>query len=149
MGKKFSEKLGLAAKQGFLGIWYIIKLPYSLWVKSIDNLVAAKENGKMDLNKMTGEWPFLSFLKVFYLEFMFDALTFFSYFLGFIVAIGVMFADGGLSGFIVALFATYFLPLAIMPCRDMLKIFILPFRKYLSWASKPAQEFNLNIKNEK
>lgn len=149
MEKKFSEKLIAALIQLLLGIWYIIKLPYSLWVKSMNNLVAAKENGRMDLNKMTSEWPFLSFLKVFFLEFLFDAISFSSYFIGFIIAIYSWIDSGEFAMFIGGLLMTYNIPVTIMLTRDMFKILILPFRKYLSWAAKPAQELDLNIKNEK
>lgn len=149
MEKKFSEKLIAALIQLLLGIWYIIKLPYSLWVKSMNNLVAAKENGRMDLNKMTSEWPFLSFLKVFFLEFLFDAISFSSYLIGFLIAIYSWIDSGEFAMFIGGLLMTYNIPVAIMLTRDMFKILILPFRKYLSWAAKPAQELDLNIKNEK
>lgn len=149
MEKKFSEKLIAALIQLLLGIWYIIKLPYSLWVKSMNNLVAAKENGRMDLNKMTSEWPFLSFLKVFFLEFLFDAISFSSYLIGFLIAIYSWIESGEFAMFIGGLLMTYNIPVTIMLTRDMFKILILPFRKYLSWAAKPAQELDLNIKNEK
>jgi hypothetical protein len=148
MEKKFTEKLVAALIQLGLGIWYIIKLPYSLWVKAMGNLVAAKESGKMDLNKMTSEWPFISFLKVFFLEFLFDAISFASYFIGIICAIVVMAKGGGFAGFLSTLFATYMIPASMMFIRDLFKISILPFRKYLSWAAKPAQELDLNIKKE-
>lgn len=149
MEKKFSERLIAALIQLLLGIWYIIKLPYSLWVKSMNNLVAAKENGRMDLNKMTSEWPFLSFLKVFFLEFLFDAISFSSYLIGFLIAIYSWIDSGEFAMFIGGLLMTYNIPVTIMLTRDMFKILILPFRKYLSWAAKPAQELDLNIKNEK
>lgn len=149
MEKKFSERLIAALIQLLLGIWYIIKLPYSLWVKSMNNLVVAKENGRMDLNKMTSEWPFLSFLKVFFLEFLFDAISFSSYLIGFLIAIYGWIDSGEFSMFIGVLLMTYNIPVTIMLTRDMFKILILPFRKYLSWAAKPAQELDLNIKNEK
>lgn len=149
MEKKFSERFIAALIQLLLGIWYIIKLPYSLWVKSMNNLVAAKENGRMDLNKMTSEWPFLSFLKVFFLEFLFDAISFSSYLIGFLVAIYSWIDSGEFAMFIGGLLMTYNIPVTIMLTRDMFKILILPFRKYLSWAAKPAQELDLNIKNEK
>lgn len=149
MEKKFSERLIVALIQLLLGIWYIIKLPYSLWVKSMNNLVAAKENGRMDLNKMTSEWPFLSFLKVFFLEFLFDAISFSSYLIGFLIAIYSWIDSGEFAMFIGGLLMTYNIPVTIMLTRDMFKILILPFRKYLSWAAKPAQELDLNIKNEK
>lgn len=149
MEKKFSERLIAALIQLLLGIWYIIKLPYSLWVKSMNNLVAAKENGRMDLNKMTSEWPFLSFLKVFFLEFLFDAVSFSSYLIGFLIAIYSWIDSGEFAMFIGVLLMTYNIPVTIMLTRDMFKILILPFRKYLSWAAKPAQELDLNIKNEK
>lgn len=149
MEKKFSERLIAALIQLLLGIWYIIKLPYSLWVKSMNNLVATKENGRMDLNKMTSEWPFLSFLKVFFLEFLFDAISFSSYLIGFLIAIYSWIDSGEFAMFIGGLLMTYNIPVTIMLTRDMFKILILPFRKYLSWAAKPAQELDLNIKNEK
>ena len=148
MEKNFTEKLVAALIQLGLGIWYIIKLPYSLWVKAMGNLVAAKESGKMDLNKMTSEWPFLSFLKVFFLEFLFDAISFASYFFGIIFAIVAMANGGGFMGFVSVLLTTYMMPAIMMFFRDLFKISILPFRKYLSWASKPAQEVDLNIKKE-
>lgn len=148
MEENFGKKLIAAAIQLLLGLWYIIKLPYSLWLKSINNLVASKECGKMDLNKMTSEWPFLSFLKVFFLEFWFDALSFSSYFIGFLVALAALFS-GSFAEFLVVLLSTYTFPLSMMLCRDVLKILLLPFRKYLSWASKPAQELDLNVRNEK
>ena len=42
------------------------------------------------------------------------------------------------------LIGCYFIPLSIAFARDILQILILPFRKYIDWAKKPAQHMEID-----
>jgi len=50
--------------------------------------------------------------------------------------------------FITTLVVCYFAPLYYSLLRDFIQILILPFRKFLDWAKKPAQHMDFRIENK-
>lgn len=134
-------------------LYLIVILPFDVWVKSIVRLVKQKESGALQITKIETPWPFLSFVKTLLLEFLFDAASFLSYFIGVVLAFKAFFTmlsneyitfGDAFKAFLGILLVTYFVPVFVSIARDIFQLLILPFRKFLSWARKPAQYFDLN-----
>lgn len=125
--------------------------PFNLWLKAAERLVEQKENGSIDLRQIKGFWPMLSYLKRFFLDFLLDALSLLAYPLGVLWAFIGFFIDVvnlsfvlALSGFIATVITVYFLPLLFSLYRDLCVLCLLPIRKFLDWAKKPAQYLEIN-----
>jgi len=125
----------------------ILVVPYNLYCKSIERLIETKESSALSIEKSSSNWPFLSFLKRLLLEFLLDAITLLVYPIGVIVFGAVVIQESFFDGF-GSLLAAYIAPVTLSIVRDLFQIFILPFRKYIDWAKKPAQHMNLDIKNK-
>lgn len=124
---------------------FIFLLPYKLWVKAAMNLVQQKEKASVEPTTIDGLWPFLTYLKRFTFDFYFDAVSFLSYFIGILFAF-VNLIQYGFAEFCITLIASYYTPLYVSFFRDLAQVCLIPFRKFLSWGSKPAQY--LEIKNK-
>ena len=151
MSDKTLSKQAVSALIHFLYnffVYFIFIVPFDLWKKATTRLANQRENGGLDLSKSTSKWPFLSFLNTFILDFLIDGFIFMVYVLALPVAIIMAISDGGFGGFISALVAAYFVPVGMSLLRDFLQLLVLPFNKFLSWASKPAQHLDLDIKNK-
>ena len=133
-------------------IIYILKLPYALFKKSITRLALLSKKGTLSITETGSKWPFISWLKTYLLDFMFDAIIFLAYVVGYpfivLTAIYSMFegvdfqyAAGGLVSAAIGL---YFAPIGISIARDILQLLVLPFRKFIDWAKKPAQHMDIN-----
>jgi hypothetical protein len=129
-------------------IYFIFIVPFDLWKKATVRLANQKEKGGLDISKITNLWPFLSFLKTFVLDFLIDGIIFILYILGLIIGIVSWVQTGEFMSFVSAIVGVYFSPIGLSLLRDLLQLLILPFRKFLSWASKPAQYMDLEIKNK-
>jgi len=148
--KKFADQV-IGALLHFLYnffVYFLFLIPFDLWKKATVRLAEQREKGTLNISNITGLWPFLSFLKAFILEFLIDGLIFIYYFIGPIVAIYSMIESGEFSALVLILVGTYYSPIGLSLIRDILQLMILPFRKFLSWASKPAQYMDLEIKNK-
>ena len=129
-------------------ILYIFKLPYALFKKSISRLFLLNSKGALNIAKTDSKWPFLSWLKTYIIDFGFDAYTFLAYVLGYPLLIlgslygfifqGLDFSDM-LETLLYGAFGLYFIPLGVAIAKDVMQLLILPFRKYIDWANKPAQ----------
>ena len=151
MSDKTLSKQAVSALIHFLYnffVYFIFIVPFDLWKKATTRLANQRENGGLDLSKSTSKWPFLSFLSTFILDFLIDGFIFMVYVLALPVAIVMAISDGGFGAFISALVAAYFVPVGMSLLRDFLQLLVLPFKKFLSWASKPAQYMDLEIKNK-
>lgn len=129
-------------------IYFLFLVPFNLWKKATIRLSEQRESGAISIAGITSLWPFLSFLKRFILEFLIDGLIFLSYILGIIVAIVLGIVSGSFIAFLGMLVGLYFAPIPLSLLRDVIQLAILPFKKFLSWASKPAQYMDLEIKNK-
>ena len=136
-------------------IIYILKLPYALFKKATNRLSKMSDKGSLSVEKSTSKWPFLSWLKTYVLDFGFDASTFLCYVVGFpliglslvmdIFDLNAYYTFGDAVGaHIGMLIGCYFIPLSIAFARDIFQILILPFRKYIDWAKKPAQHMEID-----
>ncbi len=129
-------------------VYFIFITPFSLWQKATIRLSEQREIGTLNISKITSLWPFLSFLKAFLLEFLIDGFIFIGYFVGLIFALYTFIKTGEFMAFVSVLAGTYFSPILLSLTRDLLQLLILPFRKFLSWANKPAQYMDLKIENK-
>jgi hypothetical protein len=126
---------------------FIFLTPFKLWVKATERLSYQRDEGGLEISKITGMWPFLSFLKRFILDFLIDGFIFITYFISPLIFLYSLSQGEGMGSFAI-LIGGYYLPLLLSLYRDFIQLCILPFKKFLSWASKPAQYMDLEIKNK-
>jgi hypothetical protein len=117
-------------------------------MNGVNRLADQKESGTLSLTKSNSPWPFLSFMKAFLLEFLFDAMIMLSYVIGPLAAIFMLVSGAGFGGFIMVLVSAYYFPVMFTILRDLFALMILPFRKFISWVKKPAQYMDLKIENK-
>lgn len=148
MDKEFVKKLVEALKHfGFSIVYLLFMIPFDMWKKAVLNLATQKENGALSISKINSPWPFFSFMKTLLLEFIFDAFAFVSYIIGILMFFVTIFAEGFGEAMLV-LIGAYFAPVGFMIVRDLFQLLILPIRKYISWARKPAQQLDIDLKNK-
>ena len=122
-------------------------MPFDLWRKAVSRLSKQRQEKSLDITKIDTQWPFLSFVKRFTLDFFIDGLIFIVPLLMIIILI-----VGCMDDFLMGLFSfigSYFaLPIGFSLMRDFVTLTILPFRKFLSWVSKPAQYVDIKHSGE-
>lgn len=131
---------------------FLLACPFYFWKAATMRLSKANWSS---LTSFVGvsRWPFLSFLKKILFEFIFDGVIFMSYFVGVIVAIYSFFktisysSDMAFLALLGVLAYTYVYPLIMSIVRDVVTLAILPFSKFLSWVSKPAQQIDVDFHN--
>lgn len=149
--KQFSEHFTNALLSFFWNffVYFLFILPFDLWQKAVIRLSEQKEKGSLEIKKINSSWPFLSFLKSFLIEFIFDGLIFFSYIIGIVMAImNIINNDGEVSTSALIIIGSYYHPVALSVIRDIFQILILPFRKLINWFNKPPQYLDLNFVNK-
>lgn len=130
-------------------IYFIFIVPFDLWKKATIRLANQKEKGAMNILKSSSAWPFLSFLKAFFLEFLIDGFIFMSYIVGLLITLYTWYSTNfEIEGLIYPAATVYFFPVILSLYRDLLQLSLLPIKKFLDWASKPAQYMDLEIKNK-
>ena len=129
-------------------IYFIYIVPFDLWKKATVRLANQRESGGLKISKIISLWPFLSFLKAFILDFLLDGVIFISYILAPIIGIYSWIESGDFTAFMGVIAGGYFTPVGLSLVRDILQLLTLPFKKFLSWAAKPAQYMDLEIKNK-
>ncbi|HPE87320.1 MAG: hypothetical protein PHU97_11460 [Bacteroidales bacterium] len=148
--KKFIDQM-LSALLHFLYnffVYFIFIVPFDLWKKATIRLAAQKDKGGLNVSKIISIWPFLTFLKSFILEFLIDGTIFILYLFGIVIAVIAWISSGEFMTFLEVLAIIYFSPLLLSLIRDLIQLSILPIKKFLSWARKPAQYMDLEIKNK-
>lgn len=146
--KNFKQSFVPAIAHVFSSLLYIIFIfPFDIWKRAAINLAEQKANGSLRISKINSAWPFLSFLKTLLLEYIFDMLSFLSYFIGIGVAIYTLIDGGSFEDFIMMLVAAYYAPVSLIIVRDVLQVLVMPYKKFVSWCSKPSQYLDLNVKN--
>ena len=102
--KNFKQSFVPAIAHVFGSLLYIIFIfPFDIWKRAAINLAEQKANGSLRISKINSPWPFLSFLKALLFEFIFDMLSFLSYFIGIGVAIYTLIDTGEFAEFLAAL----------------------------------------------
>lgn len=147
-----TQNIGTAVLTSILAILsFLFVWPWKTWIKSVNKVAQAKMENQLDLSHIDSLWPVLSYLKRFFLEFMFDATIVLGYIIGIIVAFAALiigFKSGvatAFGAFFGTLIAFYYMPIYIAIFRDLVQLFfIAPIRKFISWLSKPAQYIDIN-----
>ena len=154
--QQLSQNIVPALVYFFKSLVYILFIcPFEFWAAATNRLATGYKNCSLDILKNTSRWPYLSFCKKVIFEFLIDGTIFISYFIGVLAAIGTLIylmASTKLVGaaflaFFSILLCTYYAPLGISFFRDLLTLCLLPFNKYLSWVSKPAQQLDIDMRN--
>lgn len=154
---------------------FIFLTPLKLWLKAGERLFNQKKEGLLDMANVQSEWPLLSYIKRFSLDFIFDAIAFLAFPLGIIYAFYNGFDSWGTAAdvnkanaeaikegwvakesvlgafaeaWIVTIVITYFTPVFCFIFHDLFVIVLLPIRKLIDWFKKPAQHMDLDIKNK-
>lgn len=122
--------------------------PFAFWKGAAYRLYRECKNKSLKTMVSTSRWPFFTFLKKIFFEFLIDGMMFILYFIGIIVAFVVLFKGGGFGGFLITLVCTYYSPMALSWIRDLFVLLLLPFQKFLSWVSKPAQQIDVDFHNK-
>lgn len=147
-GAPLGTMIGSALAYFFSMLAFILFVcPFSFWKASTYRLYKECKSKSLFTFTQTSRWPFFSFLKKIFFEFFIDGFIFISYFIGVIVAIIALFNDAGFGGFIFILIGTYYSPLFLCWIRDIFVLLLLPFQKFLSWISKPAQQIDVDFHN--
>lgn len=147
METSFSQQLIRALKQFLYSLAYLLFIvPFGCWKKAMIRLNENAENSSLSIDKINTRWPFLTWMKRIFFAFFIDGIIFISYFIGVIITLVALFKNG-FGSFIVTLIAVYYLPPIMAIFRDFAIIAILPFQKFLSWSSKPAQQLDLDFHN--
>ena len=123
-------------------VYLLFLVPFTLWRKATTRLSKQSKEGRLNIADIDSKWPFLSFLKLFFFEFILDGMIFISYIIAPFVAVYALSYD--FLSMIGAILILYLAPLGITLTRDILQILILPFQKYIDWANKPAQHIDIN-----
>ena len=148
---------------------FVFVTPLKLWLKAADRIHTQKESGSLNITNIKSDWPVLSYLKRFTLDFCFDAIALLAYPLGLILAIWAGIDSGLLAAeinewsdvgskisvlgsfaeeFLICLLLAYFTPLVCYILHDLFVVLLLPIRKFIDWAKKPAQQMDLDINNK-
>ena len=168
--QNFAKQLLDATIQVLLAILKILLLPFNLWVKAIGNLAEHKEKGSLDINNITGLWPFFTFCKRLFLDVILDVIAFLAYPIGVLAAFFAFFMTFvdtpsamnlgevivlAIAHFITALLVAYLVPVYTIFVNNFIQLCVLlPLRKLIDWLKKPAQHLNVdsvqkvNVKKE-
>ncbi|MBR6656371.1 MAG: hypothetical protein IKL20_07210 [Alistipes sp.] len=157
--QNFPNQLLDALMQVLLALLKIVLLPFNLWVRAITNLAEQKQNGDLNVQNIKGLWPFFSFVKRLFLDFLLDSIALLSYPIGVISAFGAFIAAfvdapkfmrpadmivSAIGAFVGVLFASYLVPVITAYIHNTLQFLLLPVYKFVDWLKKPAQHLDLN-----
>jgi hypothetical protein len=161
-GVSFMTKLWMALSHALLQILrFIFVLPLNLWVKAVDMLNEQKEKNLLDFKTINGFWPFVVMLKRYMLDFLFYAISFLAYPVGFcwglyeyvdsLISLSKYHSLSNtleLSFYALASIwiLAYYTPVILSLIHDIIQLLLLPVRKYINWGSKPAQFLEIQNK---
>ena len=148
MEKSFISQLADAALHFLYRIvYFLFIMPFDLWRKAVARLSKQRQEKSLDITKIETQWPFLSFIKRFTLDFFIDGLIFIVPLIMIIILIvGCM--DDFLMGMLSFVGSYFVLPIGFSLTRDFVTLTIMPFKKFLSWVSKPAQYVDIKHSGE-
>jgi len=125
--------------------YFLFILPYDLWRKAVIRLSKQKEGHSLDLVSIKTEYPFLSWFKRFFFEFLIDALTVLSWLLLLIFFIYIGgFKHTTFFSVVFSLYVIYWAPVVLAIVRDLVTILVvMPTRWIISLYRRPAKTFDL------
>lgn len=146
----FGTAIGAALAYFFSMLAYMLFLyPYAVWKGATYRLYKECRNKSLKRFALESRWPFFSFCKKIFFGFFIDGMMFISYFVGALVSLIVMFAggDGSFLMGLLLLVGTYYSVIGLSIIRDFCVLALLPFQKFISWLSKPAQQIDVDFHN--
>lgn len=145
----FGTAIGSAFSYFFSMLVYMLFLyPYAIWKGATYRLYKECSNKSLKRFAHESRWPFFSFCKKIFFGFFIDGMIFIAYFVGPLVGLITMFSDSFGAG-LALIVGAYYSVIFFSILRDICVIGLLPFQKFLSWASKPAQQIDVDFHNHK
>lgn len=135
-------------------IYFLFIVPLDLWKKATISLSTQRDTGYLSISRISGQWPLLTFIKRFFVDFFFNGIIFILYFIGPIAGVAALILSEeylGREGYIpclIIILITYYSPIALSIIREIIILQIMPFKKFLNWVMKPAQYMDLTILNK-
>lgn len=143
----FGAAIGSALAYFFSMLAFILFIcPYAFWNGATMRLYKACKSKSLKTFIHSSRWPFLSYCKKVFFEFFIDGMMFISYFVGSLIAL-VALCMGEPGVCFIILVSTYYSPIFFSWMRDLFTLCLLPFQKFLSWVSKPAQQIDVDFHN--
>lgn len=132
------------------GLLKIILIPYNLYCKIMKRLISTEGDSSLSLQQNSTAWPMLSHIKRVVLDFLLDALSVLSWpllLLWTIINLIRFKFSLPLDVLLYWLLIIYMCPVIIALIRDLIQIIVLPIKKFIDWAKKPAQQLHVDVKN--
>lgn len=132
-------------------VYFLFILPFGLWKNAVVRMSNARKSGSLDVTGIKTDYPFLSWLKRFLFEFLFDAIIVVIWIVGVIVSFYGFFDHLGHVKFgtafgelLVSLYGFYVAPIAVTIIRDLTTIcVVMPMRWMISFLRRPAKTYDL------
>ena len=151
---QLGQAVGSAIAYFFSMLAFILFVcPFAFWKGATLRLYKACKSRSLNNFIQGSRWPYLTFIKKVFFEFIIDGTMFISYFVGALVALYAFFSTVSYGfgeafvGFVSILIGTYYSPMILALVRDIFVLLLLPFQKFLSWVSKPAQQIDVDFHN--
>lgn len=151
---QLGQAIGSAISYFFSMLAFILFVcPFAFWKSATIRLYKACKSRSLNSFMQQSRWPYLSFIKKVFFDFIIDGTMFIAYFVGALIALYTFFTtvsegfDQAFSAFLGILVATYYSPMILALVRDIFVLLLLPFQKFLSWVSKPAQQIDVDFHN--
>lgn len=136
-------------------VYVLFIVPYHIWCKALQRLAAQRENKALKFSEINSPWPMLTFLKRWFIDFLFDMLIAIIWIVGIYLffklkiykSFDYKFSEG-LKYTLLYFYGTYFSVVAISWLRDLFILALKPLKKFFSWLSKPAQHLDITIDSE-
>ncbi|MBP5688583.1 MAG: hypothetical protein J6X22_08100 [Muribaculaceae bacterium] len=133
-------------------VYVLFILPYGIWCKAIKRLAAQRENKSLKFSEINSQWPMFTFLKRWFIDFLFDLFIAIIWFVGIYLyfkyegykSFKFDFGDG-LKMTLYYLYGAYFSVAIISWLRDLFILGLKPLAKFFSWLKKPAQHLDITI----
>lgn len=113
-------------------------------------LISTEEDSSLSLQQNSTALPMLSHIKRVVLDFLLDALSVLSWpllLLWSIINLIKYKFSVPLDILLYWLLIIYMCPVILALIRDLIQIIVLPIKKFIDWAKKPAQQLHVDVKN--
>ncbi|MBO4307671.1 MAG: hypothetical protein J5848_05090 [Bacteroidales bacterium] len=131
-------------------VYFFFILPVALWKKAVERLSKQRRSKALDAAEIKTDWPFLTWMKRFVLEFLIDGLILVAWLLFLLIFMfsidweigdAFEFAAGPTLGMFYVIF---FSPVFLTLVRDIIVLgVVLPIRWWISFFNRPAKTYDL------
>lgn len=130
----------------------VILCPFGFWKGATERLAKLHDDRSIQTFIGQSRWPFFTFIRKIFFEYIIDGSIFISYPLGILAAFVVWLVltfqgqfGSGFMLFVAILIGTYYYPLGLSVVRDFVTLLLLPFRKFVNWCVKPANYLEIDM----